>query len=73
MKIPDRFDPDGQLVPPVRGSKEKIEQALVSLGKEELSDMILQKEETEVTCEFCRKVWKLTKGDLERLRTEIGT
>ena len=34
--------------------------------------MILQKDETEVTCEFCRKVWKLTKVDLELLRAEIG-
>jgi molecular chaperone Hsp33 len=53
-------------------SKEKIEQAIVSLGKDELVDMVSQKEETEVTCEFCRKVWKLTQEDLERLLAEIS-
>jgi len=53
-------------------NKEKIEQALVSLGKDELADMVSQKEETEVTCEFCRKVWKLTREDLKRLRDETS-
>lgn len=53
-------------------SKVKIEQALVSLGKEELADMLTQKEETEVTCEYCRQVWKLTREDLERLLAELG-
>jgi molecular chaperone Hsp33 len=53
-------------------SKEKIEQALVSLGKEELAEMVSQKEETEVTCEYCRQVWKLTREDLARLRAELG-
>jgi molecular chaperone Hsp33 len=53
-------------------SRERIERALVSLGKEELADMILQKEETEVTCEFCRQGWKLTREDLERLLAELG-
>ncbi|MDD2337412.1 MAG: Hsp33 family molecular chaperone HslO, partial [Geobacteraceae bacterium] len=54
-------------------SKEKIEQALVSLGREELADMVSQKEETEVTCEFCRQVWKFTKKDLEQLLAETGS
>jgi len=53
-------------------SKIKIEQALVSLGKEELAEMVSQKEETEVTCEYCRQVWKLTREDLERLLKEIS-
>jgi molecular chaperone Hsp33 len=54
-------------------SKDKIEQALVSLGKEELADMVAKKEETEVTCEYCRQVWKLTREDLERLLAETGS
>lgn len=53
-------------------SKEKIEQALVSLGKEALAEMVSQKDETEVTCEYCRQVWKLTREDLERLLKEIS-
>lgn len=48
-------------------SKEKIERALVSLGRAELTDMAEQEEETEVTCEFCRQVWRLSREDLKRL------
>lgn len=48
-------------------SKEKIERALVSLGRAELADMAEQEEETEVTCEFCRQVWRLSREDLKRL------
>jgi molecular chaperone Hsp33 len=53
-------------------SREKIERALVSLGRKELAEMAAQEEGTEVTCEFCRQVWQLTRQDLERLLSEIG-
>ncbi len=53
-------------------SREKIERALVSLGRKELAEMAAQEEETEVTCEFCRQVWKLTRQDLGRLLSEVG-
>lgn len=52
-------------------SKEKIEQALVSLGQAELADMVEKEEETEVTCEFCRQVWRLSREDLKRLLSEV--
>jgi len=53
-------------------SREKIERALVSLGRKELAEMSAQEEGTEVTCEFCRQVWQLTRQDLERLLSELG-
>lgn len=53
-------------------SREKIERALVSLGRNELAEMAAQEEGTEVTCEFCRQVWQLTRQDLERLLSELG-
>lgn len=49
-------------------SREKIERAIVSLGSSEISDMIEREGGTEVTCEFCRQVWRLDRDDLERLR-----
>ncbi|HOP41561.1 MAG TPA: Hsp33 family molecular chaperone HslO [Geobacteraceae bacterium] len=52
-------------------SKEKIERALVSLGRAELADMAEKEEETEVTCEFCRQVWRLDQKDMERLLSEF--
>jgi molecular chaperone Hsp33 len=53
-------------------SREKIERALVSLGRKELAEMAAQEEGTEVTCEFCRQVWQLSRQDLERLLAELG-
>jgi len=53
-------------------SKEKIERALVSLGADELSDMAKQQEGTEVTCEFCRQIYRLSREELERLLAAGG-
>ena len=44
-------------------SRERVEQALLSTGEEELRDMA-NDGETEVTCQFCDKVYKFTKDDL---------
>lgn len=53
-------------------SREKIERALVSLGRAELADMAKQEEGSEVTCEFCRQVYRLSREELERLLEEAG-
>jgi len=53
-------------------SREKIERALVSLGRAELADMAKQEEGSEVTCEFCRQVYRLSREELERLLAEAG-
>ncbi len=52
-------------------SREKIERALISLGREELANMIEQQEGAEVKCEFCRKDYIFTKIELERLLSGI--
>lgn len=49
-------------------SREKIERAVASLGSAEIADIIDREGGTEVTCEFCRQVWRLDRQDLERLR-----
>ena len=49
-------------------SREKIERAVLSLGAAEIDDMIQRDGGAEVTCEFCRQVWRLDRDDLERLK-----
>jgi len=51
--------------------REKIEQVLVSLGREELSDIIRKDGGTEVACEFCREVYAFNREELERLVEEL--
>ncbi len=52
-------------------SKERVINALVSLGHESLSSLIEQEEATEVTCEFCREVYAFSRKELSRLVKEI--
>ncbi len=48
---------------------EKIERALLTLGREELHEMRLKREGAEVTCEFCRKTYRLGVDELDSLIT----
>lgn len=48
-------------------SRERIERVLVSLGIEELADMIDKHRKADVTCEFCRKSYHLGRQDLVAL------
>lgn len=41
-------------------TREKVSRALVSLGKEELASMAAEDKDTEVTCQFCDKVYSFT-------------
>jgi molecular chaperone Hsp33 len=46
---------------------EKIERALLTLGREGLQDMRLKEQGAEVTCEFCRKTYRLNGDELDNL------
>jgi len=48
-------------------SREKIEKVLISLGKDELSELKERDENTEVTCEFCSERYSLNREELQRL------
>lgn len=48
-------------------SIERMENALISLGEEELQSIIDEQGEAELTCHFCNEVYQLDKPDLERL------
>jgi len=48
-------------------SRERMERALVSLGTEELSKLIEEQGDAELTCRFCDNVQKFTKEQLETM------
>ena len=48
-------------------SRERVTAALISLGREELEDIISQEESFPVECQFCDTVYKFTPQDLEKL------
>lgn len=48
-------------------SKEKVESALISTGRESLEDMISSGENTKVECHFCDKIYEFTPDDIKKL------
>ncbi len=48
-------------------SRDKMERALISLGKKELKELIDSQDEVEMTCSFCDKVHKFSKDELRIL------
>ena len=52
-------------------SKERIENAIVSLGAEEIQSMIDEDGQAEAQCHFCNELYMLTREDLEELLTEV--
>lgn len=52
-------------------SRERIEQALISLGTEEIDSIIAEKRDIDVSCHFCCKKYVFGKVELERLLKEI--
>lgn len=48
-------------------SKEKVEKALIAIGRPELERLIAEQGEADVTCEFCRQQYRLEKAELDQL------
>lgn len=48
-------------------SRKRVERALVSLGKDELQQMIQEEEKIEVNCHFCDKKYHFSRTDLQNL------
>ncbi|NLY42599.1 MAG: Hsp33 family molecular chaperone HslO [Clostridiaceae bacterium] len=48
-------------------SRERIESALISLGKKELKGIIEEQGKAEVTCHFCNEIYRFNKQELEHL------
>ena len=52
-------------------SREKVEAALLSLGRNELDDIRHKKEGAEVKCEFCRQAYSLDAAEIEQLIMKV--
>lgn len=48
-------------------SREKVEKALLALGKEELGHLVAEQGGARVTCEFCKQQYEFEQSHLERL------
>ena len=53
-------------------SRERVERALISLGRGELTDILHEQGGCEMTCQFCDKVYRFTAQDLETLLAGLG-
>lgn len=49
-------------------SRERVERALISLGREELAAMAEEMEQAEVNCHFCDKKYVFSNAELQRLK-----
>lgn len=48
-------------------SREKVEKALISIGKKELSDIYMDNKEEEIKCNFCEKSYKFTHEEIGKI------
>jgi len=48
-------------------SRERVEKALITLGAEELTDMIQTQHGAQVDCHFCNKRYRFSEDDLQAL------
>ena len=52
-------------------SRDRVEQALISLGREELTEIMNEGKDFPVECQFCDKVYKFTPEDVKSLLQRI--
>ncbi len=52
-------------------SRERVTRALISMGREELADLLREQGEAELTCQFCDKIYRYSKPELEKLLEEM--
>ncbi|HWQ57384.1 MAG TPA: Hsp33 family molecular chaperone HslO [Clostridia bacterium] len=53
-------------------SRERLERVLLSLGREELEDMIEKERGAQLTCHFCNAIYNFSEYELRRLIAEGG-
>ncbi len=52
-------------------SREKVIRALISMGRKELTELMNEQKNTEVTCQFCDKVYSFTNDEIGELLNKI--
>ena len=53
-------------------TKQRVEKALISIGKQELQEMIDEGKEIEVNCHFCNHNYKFSVEELKELLTRAS-
>ena len=53
-------------------SRERVTRALVSMGRQELASLIAEQGQAELTCQFCDKVYRYTRRELEDILDGMG-
>lgn len=53
-------------------TRERLERALISIGREELTDILQTDGCAELTCQFCEKAYRFSRSDLEAILRGIG-
>ena len=48
-------------------SRERVERAIISIGKKDIQEMIAEARPVEVKCQFCDKVYNFEVEDLQRM------
>ena len=52
-------------------SRDRVSRALISMGKEELAQLIQEQGRAELTCQFCDQVYQFSREELEELLAEM--
>lgn len=52
-------------------SRERVSRALISMGRAELSDLIEEQGQADLTCQFCDKVYHYDRPELEKLLADM--
>ena len=53
-------------------SRDRVERALISLGREELQSLLEEQGGCELTCQFCDKIHRFSREELEKLIEKVG-
>ncbi len=52
-------------------SRERVSRALISMGRADLTDLIQEQGQAELTCQFCDQIYRFSKPELEQLLAEM--
>lgn len=52
-------------------SRDRVTRALISMGREELSSLIQEQGQAELTCQFCDQIYRYSKEELEEILSEM--
>ena len=52
-------------------SRDRVSRALISMGRKDLTELIQEQGQAELTCQFCDQVYHFSKSELETLLEEM--